>query len=314
MSMKSVARGAMTAIVAAALSATASAALAAGPACLNVPKAKVGLQLYSLLGELRPPGASPAAGAARPPVDTARLDRIYGNLSAIGWKNIENFDGDWTMGEAGYKKMVEGHGMKIVASHDNTDDVTFTAAIQRAKAWGQTYVGSGNYGQPGLDTLDHVLETAAHLNKLGQMAAAQGLKFYVHNHQTEFKNTFSYDLNGDGRPETVSAWEIVAAKTDPRYVHFEIDIHWARVAMGLDNMQELTAFLRKHRDRIVLLHIKDTTASGEITDLGKGTTDWAQIVSAAGPQIGYYLWEFDRPTDPLASARIAYDFMNCTKP
>ncbi len=35
-----------------------------------------------------------------------------------------------------------------------------------------------------------------------------------------------------------SAWEIVAANTDPRYVHFEVDIHWARVGIGLDKFDE----------------------------------------------------------------------------
>lgn len=305
----------MAALLTTALSAIASTAFAAGPSCLNVPSAKIGLQLYSLLTEIRPPGPPLPAGAPRPPpapVDPAKLESVYAGLAAIGWKNVESFDGNLGQGDAAYKAIIDRHGMKIVASHESLDDASFAAALDRAKLLGQTYIGSGGYGQPGLTKLEDVLATAARLNRLGQMAAQRGLKFYVHNHQLEFTNTFSYDLNGDGRPETVSAWEIVAAKTDPRFVNFEIDIHWAHLAMGQGKYEDLTAFLRKHRSRIILLHIKDTTTDGKIADLGRGTTDWSQIVAAAGPQIGYYLWEFDRPPNPMASAKIAYDFMSCS--
>jgi sugar phosphate isomerase/epimerase len=307
-------RRTMAALLATALSAVASTALAAGPSCLNVPSAKIGLQLYSLLTDIRPPGPPPA-GAPRPaapsPADPAKLESVYAGLQAIGWKNVENFDGNFGLGDAAYKAILDRHGMKIVASHESLDDASFAAALDRAKLLGQTYIGSGGYGAPGLTRIEDVLATAARLNKLGEMAAQRGLKFYVHNHQLEFTNVFSYDLNGDGRSEKVSAWEIVEAKTDPRYVNFEVDIHWAHLAMGQDKYQDLTAFLTKHRSRIILLHIKDTAPDGKIADLGRGTTDWSKIVAAAGPQIGYYLWEFDRPPNPMASAKIAYDFMSC---
>ncbi len=309
------ARVAMATLLATAAAGLASTALAAGPSCLNVPSAKIGLQLYSVRTDIQPPGPPPPAGAPRPPptpVDPAKLDNVYAGLQAIGWKNVENFNGNFGQGDAAYKAIVDRHGMKIVASHDNLDDAGFAAALDRAKLLGQSYIGSGGYGTPGLTTIENVLATAARLNKLGEMAAQRGLKFYVHNHQLEFTNVFSYDLNGDGRSEKVSAWEIVEAKTDPKFVNFEIDIHWAHMAMGQDRYEDLTAFLTKHRSRIILLHIKDTTADGKIGDVGRGATDWSKIVAAAGPQIAYYLWEFDGPPNPMASAKIAYDFMSCT--
>jgi sugar phosphate isomerase/epimerase len=315
MGKNSGARAAMAALLTTAAMGFASTAVAAGPSCLNVPSAKIGLQLYSLLTEIQPPGPPLPAGAPRPPptpTDPAKLDSVYAGLAAIGWKNVENFNGNFGQGDAAYKAIVDRHGMKVVASHESLDDASFAAALDRAKLLGQSYIGSGGYGAPGLTRIEDVLATAARLNTLGQMAAQRGLKFYVHNHQLEFTNVFSYDLNGDGRSEKVSAWEIVEAKTDPRYVNFEIDIHWAHLAMGQDKYQDLTSFLRKHRSRIVLLHIKDTTPDGKIADLGRGTTDWSQIVAAAGPQIGYYLWEFDRPLNPMESAKIAYNFMSCS--
>lgn len=46
---------------------------------------------------------------------------------------------------------------------------------------------------------------------------------YVHNHTGEFDARFPYDP-GDGKPVPTSAWEIVAANTDPRFIQFEIDV------------------------------------------------------------------------------------------
>lgn len=312
------ARRAVAAMAGSAVSLAATAALAAAPTCLGLPPAKIGMQLFSVSSVLRPPPPpgtpAPAPGAPRPapaPVDPARLDQVFGQLQAIGWRNIENFGGNWGQGDAGYKAILDRHQIRSVAAHETNADPGFPEALARAKALGQTFVGVSTWGAPGLDTLEHVLETAAHLNRMGEQAAAQGLKFYAHNHQDEFKNRFAYDIDGDGRTETVSAWEIAAAKTDPRYVSFEIDVHWARVANGPEKFDELLAFLRKHRARIVMLHVKDTAPDAAITDLGRGTTDWRRLVDAAGPQIAYYLWEYDRPPNPMESAKIAYDYMSC---
>jgi sugar phosphate isomerase/epimerase len=298
----------------AALALAASGALAADRACLGLPKDKVGMQLFSVLTELRDPPPPGAPRTPPAPVEPARLDRTLAALHAVGWRNIENFGGDWGLGPAGYKAALDRHGLHAIGAHESLDDAGWSAVLDRAKTLGQAYVGSGGYGQPGLDSLEHVLATADHLNRLGRAAAARGLKFYVHSHQDEFKRTYPYDLDGDGRPEAHTAWEIIAARTDPRYVSFEVDVHWARVAMGLDRFEALLTFLQAHRDRIILLHVKDTAPDGKIADLGRGTTDWRRLIAAAGPQVAYYIWEFDRPPQPLASARIAYAYMTCAAP
>jgi sugar phosphate isomerase/epimerase len=305
------ARSAKAALLASALSAFAASAFAA-PACLSVPAAKIGLQIYSVRAAVRPlpaPGTPP--GTPQAPYEAAKLDAVLGQLQQIGWRNFENVNGDWGLGTGAYKALLDKHQLKAVASHDGLTDETWAATLDRAVALGQTYVGSGGYGAPGLDSLAQVLKTAEHLNKLGEQASAKGLKFYVHNHWREFNSVYPFDLNGDGKTEPVSAWEIIAAKTDPRFVNFEVDVHWARVAYGLDNYDQVLKFLEKYRSRVVLLHIKDTAPDGKYTDLGLGTTDWAKLVTAAGPQIGYYLWENDTPENPMASAKIAYDYMTC---
>lgn len=289
-----------------------SPALAAG-SCLSLPTAKIGMQIYSVRSAVRPPpppGTPP--NAPRPAFEAAKLDAVLTQLHQIGWRNIENVNGDWGLGAPAFKALLDKNQIKVVASHDALNDEGWAAALDRAVLLGQALIGSGNYGAPGLDSLAQVLATAERLNKLGEQAAAKGLKFYVHNHWREFNSVYPIDLDGDGRTEPVSAWEIIAAKTNPRFVNFEVDVHWARVAYGLDNHDQVLKFLEKYRSRVVLLHIKDTAPDGAYTDLGRGTTDWAKMLTAAGPQIHYYLWEHDNPTDPMASAKISYEFMTCT--
>ena len=189
---------------------------------------------------------------------------------------------------------------------------TWPAVLDRAVAMRQTFVGSGDFGQPGIDTLENTLATAANLDRMGAEARGRGLRFYVHTHQREFTNKFSYDLNGDGVAETVTVFDIVAARTRPENVAFQIDLGWAYAAFGPDAQPDLLATLRRYRNRIALLHIKDLGANRRPTDLGAGVVDLTALIEAAGPQIQYDIWESDHPPKPKESAAIAYKHMTCS--
>ena len=278
-------------------------ASAQGKACTPIPPQKLGFQLYSLRSLL-----VTADGAPTPP---ERLQAVLERARKIGFRQTERFGG--TLGEpiGTYQAAARQAGVAAVASHDSLDMAGWESTLDQARAFGQTYVGSGQFGPPGFATLESTLQTAANLNRLGKAAADRGLKFYVHNHAGEFRQTFPYDLHKTGKLQPTPVWEIVAANTDPRYVRFEIDVHWARVGIGVDRFGELLDFLRRHRDRIELLHVKDTLANGQMTDLGAGTTDWPSVFEAAGPQIRYYFWEYDDPPDPFASAETGYRYLTC---
>lgn len=269
------------------------------PKCQKLPAAKIGLQMYSLLPLISGRMAATSGGEA------ALLEKVH----AIGFRNIETYN----ISTGGLAEAVQRLGMKIVGSHGTIRLATFQAYIDRAKAQGQTYIGSGDFGVPGFATLEQTLQTAANLNQLGQMARAAGMTFYVHNHDPQFATKYPYAATPGGAPVPTSVWEIIAANTDPRYVSFEIDVHWARRGMGVEKVDELLSFLRKYRSRIVMLHVKDTSADGAMAELGQGSTDWRRVYEAAGPQIAYYLWEHDPPNnpDPLKSAQMGYDFLTC---
>ena len=234
-------------------------------------------------------------------------------MHAIGFRNMEGLGDRLPAPVAAYKTALQNAGILQMSSHRPLDRARWNAILDEAVALGQSHVGAPGFGEPGIGSLKDTLATAANLNAFGKAAAAKGLRLYVHNHDEEIKTKYSYDLDKTGHPRMVSAWEIVAANTDPRYVHFEVDIHWTRIGFGLDKFDDMLAFLRQYRSRIEMLHVKDTAANGAITDLGKGTTNWPAVFEAAGPRIAYYVWEYDDDPAPFQSAEIAYRYLSCEK-
>lgn len=272
-------------------------------ACTPIPEAKIAAQTYNFVHDLLPPGANGTT--------PERLDAAFAALERAGFGNVEGFGETLGLPSDEYLRLAKKHHLRVVAGHGDLDEGTWPAALARAKARGQELIGSAGFGAPGFGSLADTLATAATLDRLGKAASAQGLIFYVHNHAGEFETKFPYDLDGDGIAEPTSVWEIVAANTDPRDVHFEIDVHWARRGMGIDRFADLLAFLRKYRDRIVLLHVKGTAADGSFADLEKGTTDWPAVFAAAGPGIRYYVWEHESGGDVAAAARAAHAYLRC---
>lgn len=289
---------------------SAPAALAAGPSCINLPPAKVGLQIYSVYESVTGPLPRPAPGQPfpTPKASADRLATLFSDLHKMGWRNAENFSDTWSLPQDAYVGAVKAGGLQMVSSHDNLDMAKWNAVLDRAVALHQTYVGSGMFGK--IDTLENTLATAATLEALGDAAAKRGLKFFVHSHQAEIKTHFDIDLKGDGKVQSMSVFDIVAAKTDPRHVNFEVDVGWADAAFGL-KLDDTLAFLTSHRSRLVMLHVKDMTPDGKPTDMGRGVVDYSRVVQAAGPQIAYYIWEYDHPPKPMESAQIAYQYMTC---
>jgi len=272
----------------------------AAPICTPLPDEKIGIQMFSMNSMLR--GATPAT-----------VESLLTGLHNIGYKKAELAG---LMGQSipTLRPITEKTQIKIIGNHGQltADQTVWEKTIADAQALGQTpLIGSAGYGPPGLNGgIENVLATAANLNKLGSAAAAKGYSLYMHNHTAEIATMYSYDIKKNGKPEMVSALEIVAANTDPKYVHFEIDIHWALEAYK-NNQDDLIAFLNRMKGRIIALHVKDTAPDGKITDVGKGIIDWSRVYAAAGPDVKYYIWEYDGAPDPMKNAEIAYKYMRC---
>jgi sugar phosphate isomerase/epimerase len=124
------------------------------------------------------------------------------------------------------------------------------------------------------------------LNDCGDRCKAAGLRFAYHNHSGDFSAT-------GGR----SFWEVLAERTDPELVEFELDLYWAEYA-GVD----ASGLLDRHRGRVPLVHVKDMAPGAGKQDrpVGEGILPWERLLeAAAGAGTTGYIVEQDYPSDPL---------------
>ncbi len=304
--------------------------MAAGPRCLGLPESKVAVQTYNFAGPLTgttipaewdalpmpakfqkamPTFANVFGPRASKPT-REQIAAVLKNIRDLGYRNVEGFDLISQSSPETYAELLKANGLQAIGNHTELDPAQWPARLAEAKTRRQAFVGSSGFGKPGFDTLEHTLETARNLNELGRAAQAQGLKLYVHNHDKELSTQFLYD-RGDGKSVMTSAWEIVAANTDPRLVHFEVDVFWALAAFKPEHFNDLIAFLERNHSRIAMLHIKDLSAEGAMVAPGKGMIDWRKVVTAAGPQVAYYIIEYDLPSDAAKVSKEGYKYLTC---
>lgn len=100
---------------------------------------------------------------------------------------------------------------------------------------------------PDYPTDEVIAEYATYFNRIGELAAERGMQFCYHPRQQEMTMV-------DGK----SAFETIAANTDPEKVHFEIDTYEATEAEV--DIEELLKRLTK---RVTLLHIHDHGIIGD---------------------------------------------------
>lgn len=148
------------------------------------------------------------------------------------------------------------------------------------------------------------------LTELGKRTADVGVPLGFHNHMGSLSE----------KPENLDR---VMDASDPKYVKLELDTaHYA--APGGDN----AAVLRKYKDRLLFLHLKDfkplpnPTANTNypflFTELGQGTIDFKSIFATleAIRFKGWAVVELDRePVEgrtPLESARISRSYLEQT--
>ena len=152
--------------------------------------------------------------------------------------------------------------------------------------------------------LDDWKWNADQLNRIAVEAAKSGLRVGYHNHNMEFR---SYD--------GVVAYDELLRLTDPALVTMEMDIAWV-VTAGADPVK----YLKKHGDRISLLHVKEVRkdmqtmvdrVQAQTTEVGSGKIDWKHTFKAMEPgRIKHYFVEqenFERP--PLEAVKVSFDYL-----
>jgi sugar phosphate isomerase/epimerase len=139
------------------------------------------------------------------------------------------------------------------------------------------------------------------LNRAGRMAREKGLRLGYHNHNWEF-----FRLNDD---PSRTAYDVLVEETDPRFVHFEMDLFW--VTRGARDPADL---LDRLRGRVLQYHVKDMNRAGSFEDPGQGLLDFERIFRTH--RVSEYIVERDdagtaprAPEDALDTAGVGYEFL-----
>lgn len=228
------------------------------PAPMRTTAAKnIGLQIYSLGGEL----------FANVPVGLKKLkDMGYATIELAGYSpgKVGNVD----MME--FKKMADDAGLVILSSHVNPPVHQYTKENkgQIMEFWKQTADDHAKMGvtylvqpgQPSTRSLEETQYVCEVFNDAGKVVKEAGLPFGYHNHDFEFAKVVpggtEAKFNRHGKGDAV--YDVFLRETDPSLVFFEMDVFWT--VMG---QNDPVRYLKQHPDRIKLLHIKDSSVLGQ---------------------------------------------------
>ena len=217
-------------------------------------KKSIGLQLYSIGGDM----SADAAQALR-------------QISEMGYSTAETASyGDgkfYGRTPAEFRKMAEDLGIAVTGAHiarelDKNDmqgcmDWWKQACDAQAAVGGKTIVMP--YFPVG-STLAELQDYCDYFNRVGEIANAAGLRFGYHNHSHEFNKIEGQVIE-----------DYMIENTDPDKVFFELDVYWA--SKGGVNP---SAYIQKYAGRFPLLHIKDVDIIG-----ASETIDFESIFKAA---------------------------------
>jgi sugar phosphate isomerase/epimerase len=154
-------------------------------------------------------------------------------------------------------------------------------------------------------TLDDWKATADLLNTAGAKIKAAGMSLGYHNHNVEFAPSAG-----------TTGMEYLLKNTDPKLVHFEMDVGWV-VAAGHDPF----ALMKAHPGRFTQMHVKDVLATTkpnfvfqqDPTEVGSGIIEWKKLLPAAyAAGIRDFFVEQEPPfTRPrLESIKVSFDYLN----
>ena len=237
------------------------------------------------------------------------------HIAALGYTEVEAA-GFFHHSAAEVKQAMAAAGLRCDSAHYPYADLQarFDEILAFHQVLGARYIICASPGHPhpipsGSSahqrlTLEDWRWNAAQFNGFGEKVKAAGMQFGYHNHTPEFART-------DG----IVPYDELLRLTDPSLVTFEMDCGWVTVGGG-----DPVDYLRRHADRISMLHVKDFLRSDPSnaastrphgTELGRGTTDLRAIFKTASPaNIKHYFVEqeeFDIP--PFEALKADADYL-----
>jgi sugar phosphate isomerase/epimerase len=198
-------------------------------------------------------------------------------LAAAGFQNIElcspvGYDDSGFGGLAKYKgselrQMLNDWGVSCISSHFGIEELRKDQAgrIAWAQDLGLTQMLVASLGGPKNPTMDDVKRAADEYNKMGEKAAAAGIRQGLHNEGFETSSV-------DGK----HTYDILIGLLEPKFVNFQFQV--STISDGFDAAE----YFMKYPGRFISMHVQGWNATTKkIAPVGQDSLDWKKIFTAA---------------------------------
>lgn len=225
-------------------------------------------------------------------------------LGRMGFSYVETFvynDGKfYGMTPLEFKKILNINELEFTGSmvfmdlpEDNHWQVSmqwWEQCIKDHKEAGVKYITTSNNEIGKIKSIEDLKIYADYYNEVGRLCLKNNIIFGFHNHQQEF-------LKVEGEV-ILDYW---LQNTNPKYVHFQADLHWMMVG-GVNPIDYFT----KYPGRFFSWHVKDEAELGQ-----SGALDFVSIFKYAKQSgLKYTLVEIEKFNyDPLISVEMCYHYL-----
>lgn len=226
----------------------------------------------------------------------------YTNVEPYGFSKEHQY---WGTPTKDIKKILDDNGMISSSGHygfnsyfDSGDTKDLYACIEACHILKSDFLTIPSLDDSAKKDAETCKKTAETMNKVGELCRKEGLKLAYHNHNTEFKpfgDTYGY--------------EIFLKETDPKLVHFEMDLYWL-VRAG----KKPADLFKEFPGRFPMWHVKDMDKQNpdNNTEIGNGSIDFVPIFEASkesGMQHFFLEQEDNYKPDIAGSIKTSYDFI-----
>jgi sugar phosphate isomerase/epimerase len=263
-----------------------------------LPKSRIGIQLYTI----------------RDQVDTLGFEEVFKRLAAIGYKEVEfagyNAQGRrWSNAEL--RGLLRKYGLTAAGSHIGYGQfrTSLEQVLTDAAEIGMKYVGTASSPAEGnSQSVDGYKKAAEDFNRFGAAARERGLRFYQHNHDSEFEVQ-----NG------TRLYDVLFNETDPKLVFLEMDIFWAYVGQSRFPGFRPHDYVWDNPERYPLFHVKDGLFNGgphsgwTMTDVGAGDLPYEPFFCGLDTSQHHFIMENDDAAQEeggsFGDAERSYDYL-----
>ncbi len=165
------------------------------------------------------------------------------------------------------KKMLNGWGVTCISSHFGMEELRKDQAgrIAWAQDLGLQQMLVASLDGPKNPTMDDVKRAADEYNKMGEKAAAAGIRQGLHNENFETSTV-------DGK----RTYDVLIGLLNPKFVNFQFQV--STISEGFDAAE----YFMKYPGRFFSMHVQGWSATTKkIVPVGQGTLDWKKIFTAA---------------------------------